>query len=316
MEGLAVVAIGGNSLIRDAGHMTVGDQYEAICETAKHIATIMEKGLGVIITHGNGPQVGFILRRSEIANMVAAMHRVPLVSCVADTEGSIGYQIQQAMHNEFTRRGLAKTAVTVISQVVVSVDDPAFADPNKPIGSFYSRNEAMGIQKDHPDWMMLEDAGRGWRRVVASPQPQEIVEKDVICSLSRAGYCVIALGGGGIPVVRQPDGTLEGIDAVIDKDLAASLLADVVGADLLVISTAVPGIYLNYGRPGAQFLPEARVADLKRHAGEGQFAAGSMLPKIQAAINFLHKSGRRAIITDPASMEEAVASRAGSNLYP
>lgn len=316
MRGLAVVAIGGNSLIRDGLHLTIEDQYEAICETAGHIAGIMEKGLSVIITHGNGPQVGFILRRSEIANMVAAMHRVPLVSCVADTEGSIGYQIQQAMHNEFYRRGWEKTAVTVISQVVVSLDDPAFAKPAKPIGSFYAQDEARGIQKDHPDWVMVEDAGRGWRRVVASPKPREIVEKDAICALSRAGYCVIAMGGGGIPVVREPDGTLQGVDAVIDKDLAASLLADAVNADLLIISTAVPGIYLDYGRPEARLLPEARVADLKRYAAEAQFAAGSMLPKIQAAVNFLENKGKRVIITDPASLEEALAGRAGSNLYP
>ncbi len=316
MGTLAVVAIGGNSLIRDQGHLTVEDQYRAVCETAFHIAGMTARGYGVVITHGNGPQVGFILRRSEIATYVAAMHRVPLVSCVADTQGSIGYQIQQAMDNEFRRRRLGSAAVTVITQVVVAAGDPAFQKPDKPIGSFCTQEEAVRIAKDNPDWIMVEDAGRGWRRVVPSPRPREIVEKDVIRDLAGAGYCVIAAGGGGVPVVRAADGTLTGVDAVIDKDLAASLLAAAVNADLLVISTAVPGVYLDYGRPGARLLPAANLAELKRYAAEGHFAAGSMLPKIQAVISFLENGGQRACITDPAALEEAVAGRAGTQLYP
>lgn len=316
MSKLAVVAIGGNSLIRDEDHQTVEDQNEAVCETARHIAGIIEQGFDVIITHGNGPQVGFILRRSEIAAEVAGMHHVPLVSCVADTQGAIGYQIQQAMDNEFKIRGLNKSAVTVVTQVVVAVDDPAFEKPGKPIGSFYDKDRAESFQKQYPGWVMVNDAGRGYRRAVASPWPQEIVEKDVINKLVREGYCVVAAGGGGIPVGRQPDGTLMGVDAVIDKDLASSLLASEINADMLIISTAVPRVYLNYKRPGEKPLDEVTVAQLKQYIAENHFAPGSMLPKIQAVIKFLENGGRKAIITNPESLGEAVAGKTGTHIYP
>ncbi|MFZ5651972.1 MAG: carbamate kinase [Bacillota bacterium] len=316
MGRLAVVAIGGNSLIRDEDHQTVEDQNEAVCETAGHIARIIDQGYDVIITHGNGPQVGFILRRSEIAAEVAGMHHVPLVSCVADTQGAIGYQIQQAMDNEFKIRGLDKSAVTVVTQVVVAVDDPAFEKPGKPIGSFYDEARAETFQKQYPGWVMVNDAGRGYRRVVASPCPKEIVEKEVIKTLVREGYCVIAAGGGGIPVGRQPDGTLMGVDAVIDKDLASSLLASETGADILIISTAVPKVFLNYKKPGEKPLDKANVADLKGYIAQGHFAPGSMLPKIQAVIQFLENGGSKAIITSPQSLEEAVAGKTGTHIYP
>ncbi|AET67035.1 carbamate kinase [Desulfosporosinus orientis DSM 765] len=316
MSTLAVVAIGGNSLIRDKAHESVEDQYAAVAETAKHIAGMIEQGYEVIVTHGNGPQVGFILRRSEIAKDVAAMHQVPLVSCGADTQGAIGYQIQQAMDNEFKKRGMDKSAVTIVTQVVVSKNDPAFQKPTKPIGSFYTKEQTEEIQKANPSWVMVEDAGRGYRRMVASPLPQEIVEKNVISQLVRDGYCVIGVGGGGIPVARREDGSFQGVDAVIDKDFASSLLASDIKADLLVISTGVPTVYLNYGKPDEKALDKVSLAELKQYVTENHFAPGSMLPKIKAVISFLENGGKKAIITNPESLEEAVAGKTGTHIYP
>ncbi|WP_371363347.1 Carbamate kinase 1 [Sporomusa rhizae] len=315
MAKLAVIAIGGNSLIRDNDHQTVEDQYDAVCETAKHIIGMIDQGYDVIVTHGNGPQVGFILRRSEIANEMAGMHNVPLVSCGADTQGAIGYQIQQAMDNEFRRRGMGKSALTLITQVVVDSNDPAFAKPTKPIGSFYTEEQAKKIQKENPDWVMVSDSGRGYRRVVASPKPQEIVEKDVINKLVREGYCVVAVGGGGIPVVKQADGSLKGVDAVIDKDFASSLLAAQIQADELIISTGVPKVYLNYGKPEEKALDKVTVGELKEYVKQNHFAPGSMLPKIQAVIAFMENGGKKAIITNPESLAEAVAGKTGTHVY-
>lgn len=315
MNRIAVIAIGGNSLVRDDAHQAVEDQYDAICETAKSISGMIEQGYEVIITHGNGPQVGFILRRSDIAYETAGMHRVPLVNCGADTQGAMGYQIQQALDNEFRRRGMNKAAVTLVTQVVVDVNDPAFMKPTKPIGSFYTQEQYEKIQKDHPDWVMVSDAGRGYRRVVPSPQPQEIVEADCIKMLVREGYCLVAVGGGGIPVIQQPDGTLKGVDAVIDKDFAASLLARQINANVLVISTAVPKVFLNYGKPDEKALDKVNLAELKQYVLEGHFAPGSMLPKIQAVIEFLESGGEKAIITSPESLEEAIAQRTGTHVY-
>lgn len=315
MKQLAVIAIGGNSLIRDNSRQSVEDQYDAVCETAKHIAGIIEQGFDVVITHGNGPQVGFILRRSEIASEVAGMHHVPLVSCGADTQGAIGYQIQQAMDNEFKARGMTKKAVTVVTQVAVAATDPAFQKPTKPIGSFYTEQQAEAMRRQHPDWVLVSDAGRGFRRVVASPLPQNIVEKDVIRLLIQSGYCVIGVGGGGIPVVRQDNGSYRGVDAVIDKDFASSLLATEINADVLIISTGVPKVYLNYGKPGEQALDSVTLAELKQYVADQHFAPGSMLPKIQAVIQFLESGGKKAIITNPESLEEAVAGRTGTHVY-
>ena len=319
MGKLAVVAIGGNSLIKDETHKTVEDQYAAICETAVHIADMIEGGYDVVITHGNGPQVGFALRRSEIAERTEGIHPVPLANCGADTQGAIGYQIQQAMGYEFRRRRMDKTAVTVITQVLVDADDPAFGNPSKPIGSFFGEDQVERVRREHPDWALVSDAGRGHRRVVASPRPKEIIEAPVIESLLSQGYCLIAVGGGGIPVVRRPDGTLEGRDAVIDKDFASSLLASRLRADLLVISTGVPQVCVNFGKADQRALGRVTAAELERYAEEGHFAPGSMLPKIQAVIQFLERpgrEGRRAVITDPQSLGRAVADRAGTHVVP
>lgn len=316
MAALAVIAIGGNSLIRDGAHQTVEDQNDAVCETARHIVGMIEQqGCNVVITHGNGPQVGFILRRSEIAAEVAGMHHVPLVSCVADTQGAIGYQIQQAMDNEFRMRNMKKTAVTVVTQVIVAADDPAFQQPSKPIGSFYDKERAEAFQRMNPHWTMINDAGRGFRRVVPSPCPKETLEKEVIKRLVSEGYCVVASGGGGIPVLRLGDGMLRGIDAVIDKDLASSLLASEIQADVLIISTTVPKVCLNYGKPDEKPLDRATVRELKEYTAHDHFAPGSMLPKIQAVTKFVESGGRKAIITNPASMVKAMEGKAGTHIF-
>lgn len=315
MNKLAVIAIGGNSLISDNSHQTIEDQYSAVCETARSITGMMEKGYNVIITHGNGPQVGFILRRSEIATEIAGMHPVPLVSCGADTQGAIGYQIQQAMDNEFSRRGIDKSAVTIVTQVIVDAKDSAFENPTKPIGSFYTEEHIQKIKAENPTWVMVSDAGRGYRRVVASPFPQEIVEIDIIRKLVVEGYCLVAVGGGGIPVIKQTDGTLKGIDAVIDKDFASSLLAAKINADVLIISTSVPLVYLNYGKADERALERVTLNELKQYVRENHFAPGSMLPKIQAVISFLESGGKKAIITNTDSLEAAVSGKTGTHIY-
>ncbi len=316
MGKLAVLAIGGNSLIKDKQHETVEDQYKAVCETAKHIVGMVEQGFDVVVTHGNGPQVGFILRRSEIAHEVAGMHPVPLVNCGADTQGAIGYQIQQALDNEFFKRGINKKAATVVTQVVVDKNDPAFKNPSKPIGTFYTKEQAEKLKKEHPDWVIINDAGRGYRRVVPSPMPKEIVEQPAIELLVKNGFSVVGVGGGGIPVIRNENGELEGIDAVIDKDNASSLLAVNIKADIFIISTAVEKVYLNYNKPNQKALDKMTVAEAKRYIEEGHFAKGSMLPKIQAVIRFLEAGGKEAIITNPESLERALRGETGTHIYP
>jgi carbamate kinase len=312
MRKLAVIAIGGNSLIKDKDHQTVEDQYKAICETVEYIAEIVEQGYEVVITHGNGPQVGFILRRGEIAYKVEGLHLVPLVSCVADTQGAIGYQIQQALGNEFKKRGINKQAVTVVTLVEVAKDDSAFSNPTKPIGSFYTEEEAKKLLDENPDWTMVNDAGRGYRRVVPSPVPRRIVELEAIKRLLDNGFCVIATGGGGIPVTRNEEGYLENVDAVIDKDFASSLLASHLNADLFVISTGVEMVYLNFGKPDQKPLDTLTIAEAKKYIREGHFAKGSMLPKIQAAIAYLERGGKKAIITNPESLGKAVRGEGGT----
>ena len=324
MKKLAVVAIGGNSLITDKKHQSIADQYEAVCTTAVHIADLIEHGYDVVVSHGNGPQVGFILRRSEIAAKKGKMHPVPLVNCDADTQGAIGYQIQQAMDNEFRKRHLKeklskegevlRTAVTVVTQVAVDKNDPAFTNPSKPIGSFYSEKKMEKMRKNHPDWIMINDAGRGYRRVVPSPMPIMILEEEAIEVLLKAGFCVVAAGGGGIPVIKTEDDQWEGIDAVIDKDFATSLLAGQLKADLLVISTGVEKVYINFGKPNQKGLDKITVKEAKKYIKEGHFAPGSMLPKVKAAIKFIKNGGKEAIITDPENLYKAATGETGTHI--
>ena len=313
MAKVAVVAIGGNSLIKDKEHQTVPDQFATTRETCVHIASMIEQGWDVVITHGNGPQVGFVLLRSELASHV--LHTVPLDSCGADTQGSIGYMIQQSLYNEFLKRGMKKRAVTVVTQVVVDKDDPAFQNPTKPIGPFYTEEEAKRLAAER-GWTVKDDAGRGWRRVVPSPIPREIVEQEAIKALIEQGFVVIGVGGGGIPVVRQEDGSLRGVEAVIDKDYASSLLASGIGADLFLISTAVEKVALNYGKPNQVWLNRMTLAEAKRYLAEGHFPPGSMGPKIKAIVQFLEKGGKEALITSPENIERALAGETGTRIVP
>jgi carbamate kinase len=310
---LAVVAIGGNSLIKDKQHKTIPDQYNAAHETCVHIAGMIEQGWDVAIGHGNGPQVGFILRRSELSRH--ELHEVPLDFCGADTQGAIGYMLQQNLYNEFRKRGMDKQATTLVTQVLVDRNDPAFENPSKPIGSFMDQGEALA-RRDSEGWDVVEDAGRGWRRVVASPLPMRVMERDAVKNLIDAGFVVITVGGGGIPVVEDEDGDLRGVAAVIDKDFASGLLANSIGADLFLISTAVEQVALNFGKPDQRFLERMTVAEAKQYMDEGHFAPGSMKPKIQACIWFLEKGGSEALITNPENIERALRGETGTRVVP
>ncbi len=314
MSRTAVIAVGGNSLSPDKEHQTVPDQFQAAAETCRHVADLFdEPGLRVVVTHGNGPQVGFILRRSELA--ATELHMVPLDSCVADTQGAIGYHIQLALYNEFRRRGVEKLAASVVTQCLVDKDDPAFTKPNKPIGSFLTKEQA-DHHREKDGWVLVEDAGRGWRRVVASPRPKQIVEMAAVRSLLDAGFVVVAAGGGGIAVVPDDSGQLKGASAVIDKDFASSLLARQIGAELFVISTGVEKVCLNYGKPDQKDLDRMTLAEAKQYCAEGHFKPGSMLPKIQAVIEFLEGGGKEAIITDPEHLGLALAGKTGTHVVP
>ena len=314
MSRTLVVAIGGNSLIKDPQHMSVPDQYRALGETSGHIASIIRDGWRVAIGHGNGPQVGFILRRSELASH--ELHEVPLDVCDADTQGAIGYELQQNLANDFRRMGMDRQAVTVVTQVEVSADDPAFTNPSKPIGSFMDEPTALG-RRDTDGWFVREDAGRGWRRVVASPKPIRIVEQQAVRALLDDGFIVITVGGGGIPVVRDEAGLLSGIAAVIDKDYASSLLATSIDADTFAISTSVERVALDWGRPTQRWIDRMTLEEARRYLAEGtHFAPGSMAPKIEAAIRFLEGGGRRVVITSPERLEQAVAGTAGTTILP
>jgi carbamate kinase len=312
---LAVVAIGGNSLIKDKNHITVPDQYQAARETCHHIVEMIAQGWDVAIGHGNGPQVGFILRRSEIAAKVAGMHQVPLDSCGADTQGAIGYHLQQNLQNEFKHRGMKKAAATVVTQVLVDKNDPAFQNPAKPIGGFMEEGEAQE-RAEREGWTVVEDAGRGWRRVVPSPLPQEIMELEAVRELLDAGIITITVGGGGIPVIRNEEGNLEGVAAVIDKDYASSLLARSIGAGLFLISTAVEKVYLNFNTPDQKAIDRMTMAEAKKYMEEGHFAKGSMLPKIRAIIWFLDGGGKQAIITNPENIARALRGETGTRIVP
>lgn len=310
---LVVIAIGGNSLIKDSDHMSVIDQYRAAGETSGYIAPIVNQGYRVVVTHGNGPQVGFILLRSELAKDV--LHSVPLANCVADTQGAIGFQIAQSLQNEFLRQGMKKQVVSVVTQVVVDEDDPSFANPTKPVGPFMSELEAKQHALDD-GWVVAEDAGRGWRRVVPSPAPLKIIELPAIRTLIDSGALVIAVGGGGIPVVYKPDGTLRPRPAVIDKDAASCLLALELGASVLIFSTDVDKATRHYGTPEQVEIDQMNVAECRRYLDEGHFAVGSMRPKIESAIKFLENGGKEVIITQPHHLEGALQGIYGTHIVP
>lgn len=312
MGKMAVVAIGGNSLIKDQEHQTVGDQYAAAEKTGIHIASMIKQGWEVVITHGNGPQVGFILLRSELSSHV--LHEVPLDFCGADTQGAIGYMFQQILYNEFKRLDVKKNVVTLVTQVLVDKNDPAFQHPVKPIGPFLTDERAKKY-RDEKGWKLKEEIGRGWRRVVPSPVPVRIIELGTIKALIDKGLVVIAVGGGGIPVIEE-DGKLRGIEAVIDKDYASALLAISIMADLFLISTAVPKVYLNFGKPNQRPLDRLNLSDIRKYYQGGHFPSGSMGPKIKAIQLFLEKGGKEAIITNPENIESSLIGDEGTHIVP
>jgi carbamate kinase len=309
---VAVIAIGGNSLIKDKAHQTVEDQYDAAKETSYHIAHLIKAGWDIAISHGNGPQVGFILRRSELARH--ELHEVPLDACGADSQGAIGYALQQTLHNHFLDMGIKKHVATVVTQVEVDRNDPAWQNPSKPIGSFMSEADARQ-RREKEGWNVAEDAGRGWRRVVASPMPRRVVELDAVRQLIDAGVVVITVGGGGLPVVADERGHLKGVAAVIDKDYASSLLATSIHADLFLISTAVEKVALNFGTPEQQWVDHMTLAQARQYLAEGKhFKKGSMAPKIQAIIWYLEQGGKEALITNPQNIERALNGETGTRI--
>ncbi|MFH2008006.1 MAG: carbamate kinase [bacterium] len=309
---IAVVAIGGNSLISDKEHQTVPHQWDAVQETARQLVNMVSEGWTVVVTHGNGPQVGFIMRRNELA--AAELHTTPMDLIVADTQGAMGYMLQQSMNNEFLRRGLYRRAFTIVTQVEVDPADPAFQNPSKPVGSFL--DAATAELRRAEGWHLVQDAGRGWRRVVPSPEPMDIVEQDAIIDAVKTGWIVVAGGGGGIPVVRDEAGRYQGIAAVIDKDRVSALLATRLHADLLVISTAVERVSLHYGRPEEVDLDRVSLEEARAYLAQGHFPPGSMGPKIEAALAFVEQGGRQAIITDPPNLGRALRGETGTRILP
>jgi carbamate kinase len=305
----AVVAIGGNSLILDKQHEDVPSQWGAVQETCKHIANMVERGWKLIITHGNGPQVGFILRRNELA--AHEVHQTPLDMIGADTQGSIGYMIAQTLENEFKRRGIKQPIAAVVTQVLVDRNDPGFQNPTKGIGGFATEKKAREFEAD--GWRVVEDAGRGWRRVIASPIPIRIVELDAIRTLINSGFIVIAVGGGGIPVFEDEDGNLVGTRAVIDKDRATALLAKELEVDLFLVSTAVAQVAINFNEPDQQWLDRMTADEARAYHAEGHFKPGSMGPKIEAVLSFLdaYPAGK-ALITDPPNIARALDRESGT----
>jgi len=311
MPQTVVVAFGGNAIIRPGQKGTFEEQKANVQETCRQLVDLVGQGYRLILTHGNGPQVGNILIKNELAREVVPA--MPLDVLVADTQGSIGYIIQQSLSFELARRGLKVPVVSVITQTLVDPEDPAFSNPTKPIGPFYSEEEAKKLAQEK-GCKVVEDSNRGWRRVVPSPQPLEIIEREAIKALVEAGVIVIAAGGGGIPVVRRPDGSLEGVEAVIDKDRAARLLANEVGAEILFLLTEVDQVYLDYGRPTQRPLHKLTVEEAKKYLKEGQFPPGSMGPKIEAAISFVEGGGQKAVIGSLARAAEAIRGISGTTI--
>ena len=306
---VAVVAVGGNSLILDKAHEDVGSQVNAVIETCRHIADMVERGWNVIITHGNGPQVGFILRRNELA--AGQVHSTPLDVIGADTQGSIGYMICQALGNEFKHRKINRQLASVVTQVVVDQNDAGFKNPTKGIGGFTTKEKADEFAKE--GWVVKEDAGRGWRRLIGSPIPQRIVELEAIKLLIKAGFIVVGVGGGGIPVVQDEKGNLKGAIAVIDKDRASSLLAAEMKADLFLISTAVEKVAINFNKPDQKWLDKMTLSEAKKLYKEGHFLSGSMGPKIEAIIAFLEQNPTgKALVTKPETIVNALDGKTGT----
>jgi len=313
---LIVVALGGNALLRRGQKGTFEEQYRNVKETAKFLADLIQRGYRLAITHGNGPQVGATLLRHDAGEKLYQVPAFPMDVCGAETQGFIGYMIQQALRDELRRRGIDRDVVTIVTRVVVDKNDPAFQNPTKPVGPFYTREQMEELKKIHPEYVFREDKARGgWRRVVPSPDPRYIAESNAIKILAENGVIVIASGGGGIPVVEE-DGEMRGVEAVIDKDLAGERLATFLRADKFVILTDIDGVYINFGKPNQKKLTKVKVDELKRYLREGHFAAGSMKPKVEAVIRFIEGGGKEAIIAELSQLLDAVEGDAGTHVYP
>ncbi len=308
---LVLVAMGGHAFMRPGERGTIEDHERNADAIAALLMMLIERGYHLVVTHGNGPQVGSLLLQQELSR--EEVPSMPLDVLVAMTEGSLGYVLQQSLLNQLRRRGVRRYVVTVVTQVLVDEDDPAFGEPTKPIGPFLTLEEAER-RRNTLGWRIVEDAGRGWRRLVPSPRPVRVVQRDMIREAARAGHIVIACGGGGIPIHRTPDGRYEGVEAVIDKDLTSSVLASDIGAGLLVILTNVAHVYVDFGRPGQRPLGAVTLDEIERLHAEGHFPPGSMGPKVEAVIRFLRSGGRRAMITSPESLGPAIEGRAGTHV--
>ena len=310
----AVVAVGGNALLEGGGPATIAEQFGAARRLAPQLCRLVADGWRIVLTHGNGPQVGFIMRRSDlVADIEPGLPQLDLDMAVADSQGSLGYILGATLQSELRAAGLGRQVVAMLTHTVVDPDDPAFSAPTKPIGSFYEEDVARRLADDN-GWTVAEDSGRGWRRLVASPQPERIVEQDAIDTLVEAGFLVVAAGGGGIPVVEEADGRRRGVEAVIDTDFASALLARSLGADLLCITTGVDRVAVNFGRPDQRALDLVSMDEARRHLADGQFPAGSMGPKIEAALGFLERGGDEVLITSPDRLAEALEGGTGTRV--
>jgi carbamate kinase len=310
----AVVAVGGNALLDGGGPATIAEQFDAARRLAPQLCRLVADGWRIVLTHGNGPQVGFIMRRSDlVADIEPGLPQLDLDMAVADSQGSLGYILGATLQGELRAAGLDPQVVAMLTHTVVDPEDPAFGAPTKPIGSFYDEDVARRLAAEN-GWAVAEDSGRGWRRLVASPQPVRIVEQDAIETLVEAGFLVVAAGGGGIPVVEDADGRLQGVEAVIDKDFASALLARAVGADMLCITTGVDRVAVNFGRPDQRALDVVGIDEARRHLADGQFPAGSMGPKIEAALGFLEAGGDEVLITSPDHLADALDGGTGTRI--
>ncbi len=310
---LAVIAFGGNALLRGNEAGTIEQQEEHTFETCKQLVGLLENNYNIIITHGNGPQVGNILLRNEAGFEKYKIPQMPMDICVADSQGGIGYMIERQMRNVLNEVKIKKEVITLVTQVLVDKNDPAFENPTKPVGAFYLKEEADLLAKAN-NWTFKKDPrNRGWRKVVASPKPIEVMNYRVIKSLANRGRIVIAVGGGGVPVYKHSSGYLEAIEAVIDKDLASSLLAKEINADAFYIITDVPKVYINFNKKNQKALGKVKVSTAKRYLKKGEFATGSMAPKIKAAIDFVENGGKESVITDADSL---VKNNCGTRIVP
>jgi len=310
---MVLVALGGNALIKEGERGTISEQEKNADDICGKLMVLVERDYNIVLTHGNGPQVGIQIIKNELAKDIFPM--MPFDVLVAETEGSMGYFLQNAFLNHLRRKNIRRYVVTVITQVVVDRDDPAFKKPTKPVGMFYSEQEAKRFAETF-NWTMVEDAGRGWRRVVPSPKPQKVIQRFMVRHAAQEGNIVIAAGGGGIPIWIKGNNDYEGVEAVVDKDLSSAILGTLIEASLFIILMPLSKVYVNFGKPDQRPLVKASLEELKKYYEEGQFPPGNMGPKIEAVSYFLEHGGRRAIITNPESLALALDEKEGSHFYP